>query len=501
MFMKRLLLPAFFCGILLAFSCAKESPAATGSAPAQESLNPEESAPVPGPRTVTLQLLPPGEEPSLAENARQEAAATRTVLSGNKVKWVEGDKIRVNGTEYTVSLSDDALSATVEVEEADAYYAFYPSEWVSAYTDGVYTFTVPDRQDGFVSDGTTDGASFVNKANPMYAYSTSAHLNMTFHHFFGILQLQLTRTEAAEQVFSRMELKSNNQGTALSGAGFTIAPADGSLVRPASSAAVSLTGIWSVGNWGNRIYTFVVPAGTYSGGVCFDLYDGNSKLIRSYGTDKAVTITAGKSSHLKVINIDASRTTYKTRTGEDWSATVSDLSSLDLTGISELVVETSGAVRLNDTELAAIATAIASCSDPIILTLGNAALAGNADGKRIFPSVFSGNAKLGVINLPANVGELTYDAFNGCTALTEVKFESGLYWIGDRAFSGCTSLRSIISYAATPPAMGSDNIFYNLPSDGTLSCPDASAYQDASSPDNKYWYQLKNEKNWTIIQQ
>ncbi len=295
-----------------------------------------------------MQLLPPGEEPSLAENARQEAAATRTVLSGNKVKWVEGDKIRVNGTEYTVSLSDDALSATVEVEEADAYYAFYPSEWVSAYADGVYTFTVPDRQDGFVSDGTTDGASFVNKANPMYAYSTSAHLNMTFHHFFGILQLQLTRTEAAEQVFSRMELKSNNQGTALSGAGFTIAP---------------------------------------------------------------------------------------------------------------------------------------------------------ADGKRIFPSVFSGNAKLRVINLPANVGELTFDAFNGCTALTEVKFESGLYWIGDRAFSGCTSLRSIISYAATPPAMGSDNIFYNLPSDGTLSCPDASAYQDASSPDNKYWYQLKNEKNWTIIQQ
>ena len=410
---------------------------------------------------------------------------TKTVLNGTTVKWCDGDQIQVNGTTYDLVLSGDKTSATVTVEKADSYAAFYPAEWVTAFDGSVYTFTVPSTQDGFVSDGTTDGSSFVGDSNPMYAYSTDTDL--TFHHLFGVLQLQLI-SSAGEQHFGRMELHANADATAFSGAGFTVNPSSGSMTAPSAAAAVSLTGIWSVSNWGSRVYTFVVPQGTYG---------APQKLIRTYEMTGDLTIAAASTKYLPSIDISnyAKRVRYNARKGEDWLGQVNVVSDLDLSDVDELVVETTDPVRLNATDLAALATAVSGAGHSIMVTLSNAKMASDVYGKRILPNCFAGNTKVGIINLPLNLGELAGGAFAGCSAMTELKFEGNLYWIGDNAFDGCTSLNRIFGFRATPPDSNDSALFEDLPDNGTLTCSNASNY---SAHDR--WSVLSSSKGWTINQ-
>ena len=417
---------------------------------------------------------------------------TKTVLDGTTVKWCDGDQIQVNGTTCDLVLSGDKTSATVTVEKADSYAAFYPAEWVTDFDGGVYTFTVPSTQDGYVSDG----ASFVGDSNPMYAYSTDTDL--TFHHLFGVLQLQLI-SSAGEQKFGRMELHANADATAFSGAGFTVNPSSGSMTAPNAAAAVSLTGIWSVSDWGSRVYTFVVPQGTYYGGVTFDLYDDGvpQKLIRTYEMTGDLTIAAASTKYLPSIDISnyLNRVRYNAKKGEVWQGQVEDVSLLDLSDVDELVVETTGPVRLNATDLAAVASAVSGAGRAITVTLSNAKLASNLYGKRILPNCFAGNAKVGKIYLSANLGELAGGAFAGCSAMTELKFEGNLYWIGDNAFDGCTSLSQIFGFRATPPDSNDNTLFEDLPDNGTLTCSNSSNYSAHGR-----WGVLSSSKGWTIKQ-
>ena len=419
---------------------------------------------------------------------------TKTVLNGMTVKWCDGDQIQVNGTTCDLVLSGDKTSATVTVEKADSYAAFYPAEWVTAFDGSVYTFTVPSTQDGFVSDGSRDGASFVGDANPMYAYSTDTEL--TFHHLFGVLQLQLT-SSTGEQIFGRMELRANADATALSGAGFTVTPSSGSMTAPGAAAAVSLTGIWSVSSWGDRIYTFVVPARTYSGGVTFDLYDNSEpqKLIRTYELANDLTIAAASTKYLPSIDINnfAKRVRYNAHKGESWQDEVNDVSLLNLSDVDELVVETTDPVRLNATDLAAAASAVSGAGRSIVVTLSNAKIASDVFGKRILPNCFAGNTKVRIINLPLNLGELAGGAFAGCSAMTELKFEGNLSWIGDGAFDGCTSLNRIFGFRATPPDSNDEALFEDLHNDGTLTCSNPSNYSAHGR-----WGVLASSKGWTI---
>lgn len=417
---------------------------------------------------------------------------TKTVLDGTTVKWCDGDQIQVNGTTYDLVLSGDKTSATVTVEKADSYAAFYPAEWVTAFDGSVYTFTVPATQDGYVSEG----ASFVGDANPMYAYSTGTDL--TFHHLFGVLQLQLSNS-AAEQFFGKIVLHANADATALSGAGFTVTPSSGSMTTPSAAAAVSLTGVWSLYANGTRVYTFVVPARTYSGGVSFDLYDNSEpqKLIRTYEMANDLTIAAASTKYLPSIDINYydNRVRYNAQKDGVPRGQVEDVSLLDLTDVDELFVQTTDPVRMNAADLEALATAVSGAGHSITVTLSNAKMASDVYGKRILPNCFAGNTKVGVINLPLNLGELAGGAFAGCSAMTELKFEGNLYWIGDNAFDGCISLNRIFGFRAAPPDSNDTALFEDLPNEGTLTCSNASNY---SAHDR--WSVLSSSKGWTINQ-
>nr|MCR4921083.1 chitobiase/beta-hexosaminidase C-terminal domain-containing protein [Bacteroidaceae bacterium] len=74
----------------------------------------------------------------------------------------------------------------------------------------------------------------------------------------------------------------------------------------------------------------------------------------------------------------------------------------------------------------------------------------------------------GVTAVPAS-------AFNGkLAALEEIELPDGIDEIGNRAFSGCVSLRTIDCYAITPPHLGSVDVFKDVPEGLTVFVPEES---------------------------
>ncbi len=72
------------------------------------------------------------------------------------------------------------------------------------------------------------------------------------------------------------------------------------------------------------------------------------------------------------------------------------------------------------------------------------------------------------------------DEFNSCTSLVAITIPGGVTSIGDYAFSDCSSLTSMTSYACMPPALGYE-VFYNVPSVLVLNvpCHTSAMYQEA----------------------
>ena len=62
------------------------------------------------------------------------------------------------------------------------------------------------------------------------------------------------------------------------------------------------------------------------------------------------------------------------------------------------------------------------------------------------------------------------DEFNSCTNLAAISIPNAVTSIGSYAFSDCSSLTSITSYACTPPTLG-NNVFDNVPSAVVLNVP------------------------------
>ena len=77
-----------------------------------------------------------------------------------------------------------------------------------------------------------------------------------------------------------------------------------------------------------------------------------------------------------------------------------------------------------------------------------------------------------------SIGE---DEFNLCTNLTAISIPDAVTYIGNYAFSDCSSLTSLTSYACTPPTMG-NNVFDNVPSAMVINvpCHTSAMYQAAN---------------------
>ena len=88
---------------------------------------------------------------------------------------------------------------------------------------------------------------------------------------------------------------------------------------------------------------------------------------------------------------------------------------------------------------------------------------------------FLGCTSLTSVTIPNMVTTIDRGAFYSCGGLTSVTIGSGVRRIYDDSFYGCKSLTSVTCYATTAPTLNS-NVFYNLPTNGTLHVPNGSNY-------------------------
>ena len=107
-------------------------------------------------------------------------------------------------------------------------------------------------------------------------------------------------------------------------------------------------------------------------------------------------------------------------------------------------------------------------------------------------SAFDGCTSLSSITIPEGVTSIGDYTFNGCTSLSSINIPKGVTSIGMHAFDGCTSLTSISSLNTTAPTLDSYNVFYNLPTDGTLHIKPGATGYDA-------WLS-KLPSGWTIVE-
>ena len=111
------------------------------------------------------------------------------------------------------------------------------------------------------------------------------------------------------------------------------------------------------------------------------------------------------------------------------------------------------------------------------LNTTEAAAVTNLDGAFMFDDGIASFNELQFFTGLTSFGE---DEFNSCTSLAAISIPSAVNSIGNYAFSDCSSLTSMTSYACTPPALGND-VFYNVPSVVVLNvpCHTSAMYQEA----------------------
>lgn len=91
-------------------------------------------------------------------------------------------------------------------------------------------------------------------------------------------------------------------------------------------------------------------------------------------------------------------------------------------------------------------------------------------------STFRDCTSLTTIEIPNSVTSIGISAFTNCVSLSSVTLPSSLTNISDYAFTNCTSLSLITCNATTAPTLGGNNVFFHLPTTGTLTYPSGSDY-------------------------
>lgn len=241
---------------LLFTQCKKEEPA------------PKEPKPDTKVETVTLRI---------------ENLGTKTTLSNDsKVFWTDGDVVTINGKTYHIEIdaADKSKAVVKDVEKSEAY--------VGTYLDGGV------RADGqvavaFKSSLTYSEGTFATNENPMIAYSETETLQ--FNNAGGILKAGFVSDDNIQ--IEAIILKSN-AGEAIAGTYvYNVSDlADGDFDNgafagnaSASSVAMNIASPVQLGSEAQYFY-FILPAGTYEGGLTIDITDaeGNVSSCPSTGS-------------------------------------------------------------------------------------------------------------------------------------------------------------------------------------------------------------------------
>ena len=133
------------------------------------------------------------ESATVTLTARLESEATKTYVDGDDyVCWADGDKVWINGAEYTVSVSGS--TATISgVTEATDYACVYPSTIVTSFTDGhnVKLALPADQTITFDSEGRQ------RLTLPMAAYGDGSS-TLEFKNLCALLAVEVSNTDKSD---------------------------------------------------------------------------------------------------------------------------------------------------------------------------------------------------------------------------------------------------------------------------------------------------------------
>ncbi len=232
--------------------------------------------------------------------------ATRTTLEGANVLWDEGDQFRVmdtNGLDWVMTADSDAPTHTSggftgttnsTIQPTNSAMAVFPSEGLTAYTDGKLTITIPQTQ-------TYVAGSFDHKANVMVgpvasvANETDTY-SAEFYNMMGVLKLQLT----GEHDFLTSIKITDKAGKKISGTA-TLSAKDFSKgisvdnILDGSSSITLNCGFVELTETPTDFY-FVVPVGAFSQG--FDV-----EFTNSNDTPSTVNKTSSRDHSIKINSI------------------------------------------------------------------------------------------------------------------------------------------------------------------------------------------------------
>lgn len=124
-----------------------------------------------------------------------EEHGLKTSVSAETVQWVDGDVVSINGTDYTVSISDGKAYTSSAVAGAEQYYAYYGCGTVTNPQTTNPTVTIPSRYLSSYSNGRQVIAL------PMAAYSASDTKTVTFHHLTAALQVTVTNATGYDGLY------------------------------------------------------------------------------------------------------------------------------------------------------------------------------------------------------------------------------------------------------------------------------------------------------------
>lgn len=209
-------------------------------------------------------------------------------VSDGKVRWEEGDQIKVSNGTASAVFTYDADSQTFVSESGIAatgiYSAVYPASVVTSVSGLTFNVSLPSTQE-------YDANSVKNA--PMSAYSTTNSLS--FKNVCAILKLQLN----GDQDISSIVFTANGKSVAGAAA---INPEDASLTMSTQGLDVLTLNTSSVHLGTATPFYIVVPAQLYSDGFSIKANTTVSGLAFYKSTTRAINLSAGHISAMKAFD-------------------------------------------------------------------------------------------------------------------------------------------------------------------------------------------------------
>lgn len=213
--------------------------------------NPAPEPPVPEPEAG-------GSIPVVFSGSFGDVIATRAGINNGQMSWNAGDRILIlwNGGFNYAGASAEGASAefSTEVNEADTYWAVYPSSTEASLDSKGFSVTVPDKQNGEF-----------DKVNIAVASTGAADQNLVFRNLCGLGAFTLSRNDIAKVEFSSLS------SDALAGNALLSIGQDGiPSVTSLSSPVKSITVVPATGNsFAAGTYYFAAVPGALDAGVSF----------------------------------------------------------------------------------------------------------------------------------------------------------------------------------------------------------------------------------------